>query len=234
MLAVLLLLAPHEQSGFRTTRGQRIERSLMCAFIEKFWQCFLLRTTNVHWFAIDDLSNVRGRIIHVPNQDRLGGTDDHAGRLQSHVYAVRAKVALLSRMIFRIDKDCVVRTGGHAGFAADANRLVEVDYAVGALEHRRRRTGRDARRMRTLITAGHLVRAAHLWKNAYAYVDVLDIGPRDADGHDVFRLARRRARMTADTASVVDDLGPLDWRVSSWLWLDHTFRFETGKNISRT
>jgi hypothetical protein len=40
--------------------------------------------------------------------------------------------------------------------------------------------------------------------------------------------------MTADTASVVDDLGPLDWCVSSWLWLDHTFRFETGENISRT
>src|SRR5882672_2157076 len=232
MLAVLLLLAPHEQSGFRTTRGQRIERSLMCSFIEKFWQRFLFRTTNVDRFAIDDLADIRRGIVHVANQDRLRGTDDHARRLQSHIDAVRAEVALLSRMIFGIDKDGVVRTGGHAGFAADADRFVEIDYAVRALEHRRRGTSRDARRVRALITARHLVRAAHLGK--HAYVDVLDIGPRDADGHDVFRLARRRARVTTDTASVVDDLGPLDRRVSSWLWLDHTFRFETGKNISRT
>ena len=145
---------------------------------------------------------------------------------------MRAEVTFFSRMIFRVDEDGVVRTGGHAGFAADADRFVEIDYAVRALEHRRRRTSRDTRRMGALITARHLVRAAHLWK--HAHVDVLDIGPRDADGHDVFRLARRRARVTANTASLVDDLGPLDWRVSSWLWLDHTFRFETGENISRT
>src|ERR1700687_1137317 len=232
MLAVLLLLAPHEQSGFRPTRGQRIERRLMCSFIEKFWQRFLFRTTNVHRFAIDDLPDIRRGIVHVADQDRLRGTDDYARWLQSHIDAVRAEVALLSRMIFRIDKDSVVRTGSHAGFAADADRFVEIDYAVRALEHRHRGTSRDARCMGTLVTARHLVRAAHLGK--HAHVHMLDVSPSDADGQDVFRLARRCARMATDTASVVDDLGPLDWRVPSWLWLDHTFRIETGENISRT
>jgi len=38
---------------------------------------------------------------------------------------------------------------------------------------------------------------------------VLDVRARDADGNDVFRLARSRAGMTTDAASMVYDLGPL-------------------------
>src|SRR5712692_2576077 len=101
-------------------------------------------------------------------------------------------------MVFRVDENGVVRARGHAGFAADADRFVEIDDAVRPLEHRGGRTGGDTRRVRALIAAGHLVRAPHLWK--YAHVNVLNISARYADGHDVFRLARRGARVTTDTA----------------------------------
>ena len=119
-----------------------------------------------------------------------------------------AEVTFFRRVIFRIDEDGVVRTSGHAGFAANTNRLIEIDDAVGALEHGRRRAGSDARSMRALIAARDLVRAARLGKDAD--VDVLYIGARDADRNNVFRLAGSGAGMTTDATSVVDDLGPLN------------------------
>ena len=42
-----------------------------------------------------------------------------------------------------------------------------------------------------------------------ADIDVLDVGARDPDGHDVFRFAGGRAGVTADATRVVDDLRPL-------------------------
>lgn len=122
-------------------------------------------------------------------------------------------------MVLGVNEDCVIRTGRHASFAADADRFVEIDDAVRAFEHRGGRTGYDAGRVRALITARDLVRASRLWK--HADVDVLDVGARDADGYDVFRLARCRARVTADAARVVDDLCPLNPLVVTWLLIDH-------------
>ena len=111
-------------------------------------------------------------------------------------------------MIFRIDEDGVVGTSSHARFAADADRFIEIDNPVRAFEHGRGGASRDAGRMGALITTGDLVRATCLREDAD--VDVLDVGARNADGYDIFRLAGGRARMTPDAACVVDDLGPLD------------------------
>src|SRR5207244_4419429 len=120
----------------------------------------------------------------------------------------RAEVALLSRMIFRVDEDRVVRTGSHAGFTSNANRFVKIDNAVRPFEHRSRRASGHAGRMRALVAARDLMRAAYLRK--HAHIDVLDIGAGDANRHDVLRLAGGRARMTTDAAGVVDHFGPLD------------------------
>ena len=120
-------------------------------------------------------------------------------------------------MIFRVDEDRVVRTRSHARFAADTDRLVEIDYPVGALEHRRCGTRRDARCMRALIAARHLVRAAGLRKHADVYV--LDVSSRNGKWNEIFRLAGGRAGMTADAARVVDYLGPL----YRGCWLHHQF-----------
>src|SRR6185369_6466542 len=125
-----------------------------------------------------------------------------------HVDAMRTEVTFLSRMIVGIDEDRVVRASRHARLATNADRLVEVDDAVRALEHRGRRAGSDARRVRALIAACDLVCAARLWEGAD--VDVFDVSARDGEWNEILRLARSRTRVTADTARVVDYLGPLN------------------------
>src|SRR5229473_1057145 len=110
---------------------------------------------------------------------------------------MRAEVTLFSRMVFRVDEDCVVRTGSHTGLTADANRFIKIDDAVSTLEHCGRRARGDARCVRTLVAARYLMSAAHLWK--HAHVDMLDVGASDANRHDILGLAGGRARMTTDT-----------------------------------
>jgi hypothetical protein len=62
--------------------------------------------------------------------------------------------------------------------------------------------------VRTLITPGDLVRASRLRK--CADINMLDVSSGDRDWHIVFRLARSRARVTSDTASMVDHFRPLN------------------------
>src|SRR5688572_13854137 len=111
-------------------------------------------------------------------------------------------------MIFGVDEDGVVRTRGHARLATDADRLIKIDDAVGALEHRRRRTRGYARSVRALVATRHLVGASRLRK--HAHVNVFDVCARDGNRNDVFRLAGGGARVTADAACMVDYLGPLN------------------------
>jgi hypothetical protein len=73
-------------------------------------------------------------------------------------------------VVFRINKDCVIRTGSHARLAADADRFVEINNAVGALEHRGGRASGDAWRVRALIAASDLMGTASLRKDADVYV----------------------------------------------------------------
>ena len=96
MFVRFALLAPHEEAGFGTTRRERIKRGLVGAFIKEFRQRLFLGPSNIHGFAIDDLSDVGRLIVHVANQDRLRRADYDAGRFQSHIDAVRAKVTFLS------------------------------------------------------------------------------------------------------------------------------------------
>src|SRR6185436_11693258 len=150
--------------------------------------------------TIDDLCDIRILIVHVANKNCLRGTNDDARGLEIHVDAVRAKVTFLSGVIFRIDEDRVVRAGRHACLATDADRLIEVDDAVRAFEHRRRRTRGYARRMSALVAACYLVSASGLWKNTD--INVFDVGAGDGKGNEILRLACRCAGMTADTACV--------------------------------
>jgi hypothetical protein len=165
------------------------------------------------------LRDVRSLIVQVSDQNRLRWTDNDAGRLKSNVDAMRAEVTFFRGVIFGIDEDGVVRTGGHAGFATDANRFVEIDNAVSALEHRGRWTRSHARCVSALIATRDLVRAPHLGKHSYVYV--LDVSPSDTDRHHVLGLARSRTRVTADAAGVIDNFRPLHAVASSWFWLDH-------------
>jgi hypothetical protein len=139
---------------------------------------------------------------------------------------VRAEVTFFGGMVFRIDKDRVVGAGRHARFTTNTDRLVEVDDAIGALEHCRSRAGGDAGCVRTLITASDLMGAASLRENAY--INMFDVSTRDREGDEVFRLARRGTRVTTNATRVVNDLGPL--------YITIFWRFEHengGETISR-
>jgi hypothetical protein len=203
-----LLFAPHKQTTIRSPRGKGIQRRLVRALIEEFGQRLLFGSPHGNRLAIDYLCHIRLAVVHVADQNRLSGTNNHAGRLQSHIYSMRAEVTFLRRVIFGIDENCVVRAGCHASFTTDANRLIEIDNAVGPLKHRRRRTGCHTRRMGTLITARHLMGAPSLWKDTD--VDMFYIRSGNGERHQVFRLACGGAGMTANAARMVDDLGPLN------------------------
>ena len=120
---------------------------------------------------------------------------------------MRAEVTFLCRMIFRVDEDGVVRARGHARLTAYADCFVEINYAVRALEHRSRRTGRNARSVRALITPRHLMRSSRLRK--HANVNVLHVSARHTERHFILRLAGRSAGVTANAARVVNHLRPL-------------------------
>ena len=111
-------------------------------------------------------------------------------------------------MIFGINEDCIVRTGGHACFAADADRFVEIDDAVQALEHRRGGTGGDARCVCALVAARYLMRASRLWE--LADVHMFDVSARYRQRNFVFGLAGGRARMAANATRMINDLGPFN------------------------
>ena len=132
---------------------------------------------------------------------------------------MRAEVTFLCRVVFRIDEDRIVRTSGHAGFTADADRFVEINDAVGALEHRGGRTRRRTRRVRALIATRYLMGAPHL--RPHTDVDVFDVSARHADRNNVLRLARGGTRVASDAASVVDDFRPLHTIRVRCLLVDH-------------
>ena len=180
----------------------------MRAFVKELRERLFLRASHRHRVSVHDLCDVRIRVIHIADENRLRRTNDHARGLELHVDAMGAEVTLLSGVIVRIYEDRVVWARGHARFAPDADRFIKIDDAVRALEHGRRRARRDARCVRALIAACDLVCAACLRKDAD--IDVFDVSARYRERNEILRLARSRTCVTADTARVVDYLRPLN------------------------
>src|SRR6185312_2771046 len=189
----------------------------MRAFVKKFGQRVFFGAAHCDWLAIDNARDFRGCVVHVSNQNCFGRAHHNAGRLETYVDAMRTEITFLGGVVFGIDEDRVVRTSCHAGFAANADRFIEVYDSVWAFEHRRRGTCRHTRCMSALITASYLVRATGLRK--LANVNVLDICTSHRQRHDVLRLAGSRTRVTTNATRMVDHLGPFDWGG----WLHHVF-----------
>ncbi len=203
----LPLFAPHEDPAGGALRGKRIEGGLMRTFVEELRKRPLFRPAHGHDVTVDELRHARLGILQIPDHDRFGGADDDTGRLEANLEAMRAEVALLCRVIFGVDEDRIVRAGGNAGLAADADVFVEVDDAVGAAKHRARRTRLDAGGMLALVAARDLKRTPR--GRELANVDVLDVRAVDAERDGVLRLACRAAGMAANAAGLVDDFPPL-------------------------
>ena len=116
---------------------------------------------------------------------------------------MRAEMAFGGRTIVRIDINRVIRTGLHAGFAANTSFGTEVDDAVLALVHRGHGTDRYARSILAVVAACNLKDAPRVGKLAFLYI--LDPGAVDGERHMVFRLARYRASVATDALAVIND-----------------------------
>jgi hypothetical protein len=180
----------------------------MRALVEHFRARTLFRAPHHDGLATHDLCDLRVRVAHVADEQSLYRTHDDARRFEPHIETVRAEVAFLGRMVFRVDEDRIVGTGRHARLTSDADRLVEVDDAVRPHVHRLRGASCRAGRGLTLVAACHLKGPTRLRK--HANVDRLHVGAGHRQGDFVLRLAGRRAGVAADASALVDDLGP-EW-----------------------
>jgi hypothetical protein len=115
---------------------------------------------------------------------------------------MRAEMALGGGAVVRIHVNRIVRTGLHAGFAANAALGIEIDNPVFALVHRRHGTDGDAGRLLAMVAACDLKYAARVGENAF--LNVLDPGPVHAQRHIVLGFARHRTGVTTDALAVID------------------------------
>jgi hypothetical protein len=90
-----------------------------------------------------------------------------------------------------------------ARLTANAAAVVEINDSVLAGKKRRHGTNLDARRVGAVIAAHYREKAARVGKTSL--FDVFHPRSIDADWNFVFRFARDRAGMTADTLAVVYD-----------------------------
>jgi hypothetical protein len=91
----------------------------------------------------------------------------------------------------------------HAGFAADAALVIEVDDTVVAPEQGDSRADFDARRIVAVVAAQHRKMAPGI--RVHALFDVFDPGPIHPQRDVVFFFASHRAGMTADAAMLIDE-----------------------------
>ena len=117
-----------------------------------------------------------------------------------------AEVALLGRFILWINKDGIVRAGGDAGLTAYTYGLVEVDYAVRPLMHRRRWARCYTRRILALVTAGDLKRSAYVGEVTCIYV--LHVRTCHRQWDLILGLTRSRASMAPNAPGVGNDFCP--------------------------
>ncbi len=198
------LLGPGEDVAGRRRRGKRVEGGCGRSPIEDLGPGALLRPAHRHRLTAHDLVGRCVLVVALGDQDRLGGADADAGRLQPDVQPVRAEVALLRAVVDRVDEDRVVRAGRHARLAADAGVLGEVHDPVRPGEHRPGRAGRHARGVLALVAPGDLEGAAGLREGAD--VDALHEGAGHRQRHVVLRLARCGAGVAADALGLVQHL----------------------------
>ena len=143
------------------------------------------------------------RVIDIPGDDGMFGTNDHASRFQANIGAMGAVVAFGRRAAVRIDVDGVIRASLQTRFAANTDAVVELYNAIGPLVHRLGGADASAGRIGTMITAGYLEMTAHIGESAG--LDILHPGAVDSQRHFVFTFAGGGAGVAANAFTIVDD-----------------------------
>ena len=172
---------------------------------------------------LDPLAGPVGHVGLGPEHDRAGRAGFHAGRLQPNAHAIGTQRALVRLVVDRVDPGNVERTAFDAVAAADAVLADEIDDAVGVLHDRaRRRAGLQAARvlaMHAAVLADQPLQVAlfvfpfgepHQGPGAGIQVQGIVVGALEVAhlGPQVVPLhARRLARLAADAAADVDQLG---------------------------
>ena len=191
-----------EMADFRL-HHRRLQESLIHPHIEEFWLCPLLRFAHADFLRGHDPADPASGIVQISGDDRLRRTDDDAGRLQTHLDPMGAVIAFRGRVGVRIDVERVVGTGLHAGFAADAAAVIEIDDAVGAAKQRAGRADFNAGGIVAMVAPQDAKVAPGMRELAFFYV--FDPRPKNPDWNIVLFLAGHRARVAANAAILIDD-----------------------------
>jgi hypothetical protein len=91
----------------------------------------------------------------------------------------------------------------HAGFAADATAIVEVNDSIVAREECSNGTNRNTGRVGAVIASHHREESPRVRK--FSLLNVLHPGAINADGNVVFRFTRDSTGMTADALAIIYD-----------------------------
>jgi hypothetical protein len=133
----------------------------------------------------------------------LGRADNFAGGLISNFDTRCIEIAFGCGFAIGIDVKRIIGTGLHAGLAADAAFVIEINYSISSSEQRHRGTNFDARRVVAMIAAQHGEVAAGI--GIAALFNVFNPRAIYTDGDVVLFLARDGAGVTADAAVLVDE-----------------------------
>ena len=178
------------------------DRALIGIDVVELGLSSLLGLAHTHRFARRQLRHLAFRIAQISGNDGVFRAHDYASGFQSDFGAMRAEMALGGCTIVRVHINRIVRTGLHAGFAANAALGIEIDNPILALVHRRHRTDGDARRLLAMVAARDLKYAARVGVDAF--LDILHPGTVHAHRHLVLGFARHRAGVTPDALAVID------------------------------
>jgi hypothetical protein len=151
----------------------------------------------------ENCRNFALRVVLVAGYDGVGRADVHTGGLQAYFHAVSTVITLGGGFVVRIDMDCIIRTGLHAGLAANAPTGIKVDDAIVTRGQGRNGTDRNARSIGAMVTPHDAEGAVRIGE--VTLLDVLDPSAIDANRCVVLGLASHGAGMTADTLSIIDD-----------------------------
>ena len=135
------------------------------------------------------------------------------GWLESDVDATSAVVALSSRMGVWVYVEGIVRASLHAGLTPYASILIKIHNAIFSVVERTGGTDGDAGGIGAVIAPHDREQSSCIWKTAFLHL--LYPGAINAYGHLMFRLAGRRAGVTAYALPIVNDESVLHYQLTS-------------------
>src|ERR1700756_4064334 len=183
-------------------RHRRIQKISIDADIEQFGPGTLLRFAHTNLLHGDPTANLAAGVVKIPGEYRLGRADNFASWFETHFDPGSVEIAFRGGVAVGINIQRIVGTGLHAGFAANAAFVIEIDNAIRPSEQGHRGTNFNARRIVAMIAAQHREVAAGI--GITAFFNVLYPRPIYPDGDVVLFFTSDGTGVTADAAVLID------------------------------